>query len=123
MHSAKYPRWFLFYGVLTILIGLIHNTATLAMYHRVATISPPALAVRYGYFFAAMGTAVILCGILLLLVVRGLRQGESLARRVAWCSLAYLLNSQVGAAACGLYNPYSIALILGAVVSCIVLVL
>ncbi len=121
MLAARNSWWFVGFGVVAIGIGLIHNLFPGQIYHRVAAIAPGPLALRFGYFFAAMGTAVIQCGLVLVLVARGLRQGDRLARQVAWCSVAYLLVALIAATACGIMNPLSLAVLVGAVVSGVLL--
>lgn len=99
-------RWMITSGVLAILIGILHDAFTMEMAAKIGGKVPesPELLWRFGYFFAAMGTAVIFSGALMLRTVRPVRRGDRWAWRIALLTSLFLVLLMTGAIYCQMNN-------------------
>lgn len=102
--------WIRVNAITTIVIGIVHNLFTLEYSREILqSTGQQKIALHLAYFFAAMGTAVIVCGILILYL--GLKDNHSRSgRTIILYSCLFILILMIGAVACGIFNPFIILL-------------
>lgn len=104
--------WIRINAVSAIVIGIVHNLFTLEYSREILqSTGQQRIALHLAYFFAAMGTAIIACGILMLYLSLKSNHSRS-GRAIILYSCFFLIILMLGAVGCGIVNPFVYLLLL-----------
>lgn len=106
---------------MSLVIGMIHNLYVVELVGSLQKQVSAEIAGMFGYFFVAMGTAVMLCGLLIAWAAAACVNRDRLAMKTVWAACAYLTTAILAAAACRIFNPLALVLLVGGLVSMAIL--